>query len=135
MKRGRIKFSFFLALAWLIFMEYAKSHMGVLFPMVSAPHRAFMVVGLIFNLVAVSKGMGWPCIVTGVMYTIASVLMLPLGTFILFPATAAILMYTAAKPATPQPEAEKVVHVYHHYEDGREVVEEAPEEENHTNDE
>lgn len=128
MKRTRLVVSFILGLLWLFLIRKAQNIDAGLAALLLMPHYIFIVLGVIFNGVGMFYGAGWPAITAGIMYVIAIVFCLPIGTLLIVPGIAAIICFTASRRAdSPSENTEplkttepQVIHVIHHYENGEE---------------
>lgn len=125
MKRGWLVAGFIVALGWFVLIRTVGALIGGLGALLVAPHVTMMLLGVVFNIVGLFYGAGWPAITAGIMYCVAIGFALPLGEWLLIPGLAAGLCFMASKREVP-PAAPQVVHVVHHYEDGRVSVEQLP---------
>jgi hypothetical protein len=125
MKRGWLVAGFIVALGWFVLTRTVSSLIGGLGALLVAPHVTIMLLGVVFNIVGLFYGAGWPAITAGILYCVAIGFALPLGEWLLIPGLAAGLCFMASKREVP-PTAPQVVHIVHHYEDGRVSVEQLP---------
>ena len=59
MKRGRLIFSMVLCIVYIYLVGWAGGVVGGIAPLATGPHRLFMILGLIFNVVAIGVGYGY----------------------------------------------------------------------------
>ena len=102
MKRGRLIFSMVLCIVYIYLVGWAGGVVGGIAPLATGPHRLFMILGLIFNVVAIGVGYGWPCTTALIMYIIATVLGIYLNWMLVFPIVCMICCGTAISKTPEQ---------------------------------